>query len=145
MSDTEAALKLWVVLNRAQRAIGDRARRQLEGEGLASTEFAVLEILFHKGALTAGEIAAGVLLASGSTTYVVDKLQERGLVSRRPCSEDRRAVYVELTDEGRARMAGVFPRHAEALRTAMAGLTPEEQRIAAALLKRLGKHARDGG
>jgi MarR family 2-MHQ and catechol resistance regulon transcriptional repressor len=141
--DTSAALKLWVILNRAQRAIGDRARRDLERQGLAPAEFAVLELLYHKGPRTPGEIGAGVLMASGSITYVVDKLQERGMVARRPCTEDRRAVYVELTPEARARMDEVFPRHAAAVREAMAGLTSEEKGIAAALLKRLGKHARD--
>jgi MarR family 2-MHQ and catechol resistance regulon transcriptional repressor len=142
--ETSAALKLWVVLNRAQRAIGDHVRRSLEGSGLAPTEFGVLEVLLHKGPLTAGEIGSRVLLASGSITYVVDKLQARGLVARRPCQEDRRAIYVELTEEGRTLIAGVFPAHAAALREAMAGLTTEEKQIAAVLVRRLGRHARDG-
>jgi len=75
----------------------------------------------------------------------VDKLAERGLVVRRPCTEDRRALYVDLTDKGRSLISRIFPQHAEAVRQAMGGLTPEEQRIAAALLKRLGRHAQGTG
>jgi len=101
----------------------------------------VLEVLFSKGPLLVGAVASLVLLTSGSTTYVVDKLVEGGLVVRRPCTEDRRALYVELTNKGRELIAGIFPQHAEAVRQAMDGLTPEEQQIASALLKRLGRHA----
>ncbi len=104
-------------------------------------EFGVLEALYHKGPLTQGQIGERILLTSGSITAVVDKLEERGLVERRPCAEDRRVVYADLTDEGRELIARVFPEHAEALRIAMEGLTTEEKRIAAVLLVRLGRHA----
>jgi MarR family transcriptional regulator, 2-MHQ and catechol-resistance regulon repressor len=139
--DVEAALKLWVILNRAHRAIEEHSRRDNERQGLGATEFAVLEALFHKGPLLVGEVGSRILLTSGSTTYVVDKLERRGLVARRPCAEDRRASYVELTPEGRELIGTAFPEHAEAIRRAMMGLTDEEKRIAAALLKRLGLYA----
>lgn len=140
-ADTAVALKLWVVLNRAHRAIAEHARREIERQGLRPTEFAVLEALYHKGPLTLGEVGSRVLLTSGSTTAVADKLQERGLIARRACAEDRRVCYAELTDDGRELVAGIFPEHAEMLRSAMSGLTTEEKRITTALLKRLGRFA----
>ena len=140
-ADTESALKLWVVLNRAHRAIMDRIRGSIEEHDLSLSEFAVLEVLYAKGPLLVGEVGSRVLLTSGSTTYVVDKLVDRRLVVRRPCTEDRRALYVELTEKGHALIGRIFPEHAEAVRQAMGGLTPEEQRIAGALLKRLGRYA----
>ncbi len=139
--DTVAALKLWVVLSRAARAIAEHARRQVEGEGLRHMEFGVLEALYHKGPLTQGQLGERILLTSGSITAVVDKLEKRGLVERRLCAEDRRVVYAELTEEGRTLISRVFPEHAEALRVAMGGLTAEEKKIARALLVRLGRHA----
>ncbi|HLM69280.1 MAG TPA: MarR family transcriptional regulator [Longimicrobium sp.] len=139
--DTAAALKLWVVLNRAQRAIGERARRQIERQGLRPTEFAVLEALFHKGPLTLGQVGERVLVTSGSVTPVADKLEQRGLIQRRISPEDRRVCYAELTEAGRALIGGIFPDHAEVIRGATDGLTVEEKRIATALLRRLGRHA----
>lgn len=139
--DTAAALKLWVVLNRAHRAIGERARRQIERQGLRPTEFGVLEALYHKGPLTLGQVGESVLVTSGSVTPVTDKLEQRGLVARRVSSEDRRVCYAELTEAGRALMSGIFPDHAEEIRRATEGLTVEEKRIATALLRRLGLHA----
>jgi MarR family transcriptional regulator, 2-MHQ and catechol-resistance regulon repressor len=141
--DTAASLKLWVVLSRAFRAVADQARRDNERHGLGTTEFAVLEVLHHKGPLLVGEVGSRILVTSGSTTYVIDKLENRGLVARRPCPDDRRASHVELTDAGRELIATIFPEHAEAIRRAMAGLTPEEKRIATGLLRRLGRFAQD--
>ncbi len=142
-ADTAAALQLWVVLNRALRAVAEHARRDLERHGLGPTEFAVLEVLYHRGALTLGEVGERVLLTSGSITYVADKLQQRGLLERRTCAADRRVCYADLTSEGRSLIAEIFPQHAQALCHVMDGLTTEEKRIATALLKRLGHHARD--
>ena len=139
--DTAAALKLWVVLNRAHRAIAEHARREIERQGLRPTEFAVLEALYHKGPLTLGEVGNRVLLTSGSTTAVADKLEERRLLARRACSEDRRVCYAELTEDGRELVATIFPEHAGVLREAMSGLTTEEKKIVTALLKRLGRFA----
>lgn len=139
--DTDLALKLWVVLNRASRAITDRIRGSIERHELSLSEFAVLEVLYSKGRLLVGEVGSRVLLTSGSTTYVIDKLEERGLVVRRPCADDRRALHVELTKKGRQLIDQIFPGHAEEVRQAMGGLTPEEKLITTALLKRLGRHA----
>ncbi|HYW10745.1 MAG TPA: MarR family transcriptional regulator [Longimicrobium sp.] len=143
--DTASALKLWVVLNRAQRAIGERARREIERQGLRPTEFGVLEALYHKGPLTLGQVGERVLVTSGSVTPVADKLEQRGLIQRRMSSEDRRVCYAELTDAGRELIGGIFPDHAEVIRAATEGLTVEEKRIAAALLRRLGRHAAEPG
>lgn len=139
----DAALKLFVVLSRAHRAISEHTRRDQERHGLGATEFAVLEALYHKGPLLVGEVGARILLTSGSTTYVIDKLEQRGLVSRRPCDTDRRALYVDLTREGKALIRRIFPSHAAAVETAMAGLTLEEQQHVTELLKRLGRTAQD--
>lgn len=143
--DTAAALKLWVVLNRAHRAIGEHARRQIERQGLRPTEFGVLEALYHKGPLTLGQVGERVLVTSGSVTPVADKLEQRGLIQRRISSEDRRVCYAELTEAGRELMGGMFPDHAEVIRGAMEGLTVEEKRIATVLLRRLGLHAAGQG
>jgi MarR family 2-MHQ and catechol resistance regulon transcriptional repressor len=142
-SAADTALKLFVVLSRAHRAISEHTRRDQERHGLGATEFAVLEALYHKGPLLVGEVGARILLTSGSTTYVVDKLEQRGLVSRRPCDTDRRALYVDLTREGKALIRRIFPDHAKAVEAAMAGLNLEEQEQAIGLLKRLGLAAQD--
>ena len=136
--ETVASLKLWVVMNRALHSIEERLRAQVEAHGLSMTEFAVLEVLLHKGPLPIGEIGDRVLRTSGSMTYVLDKLQQRGLIRRRACAEDRRILYAELTPEGRALIEVVFPEHAALITDLMSGLSPEERLTATELIKRVG-------
>ena len=134
----DLALKLFVVLARANRTLMEHAKRDVERSELSQTEFAVLEVLYHKGQLTIGEIGERVLLTSGSMTYVVDKLEKRSLVERRPCPEDHRATYIALTAEGRRLIGRIFPGHAAAIERASTALTAEEKRTAIALLKKMG-------
>jgi len=62
-------------------------------------------------------------------------------VRRALCERDRRARYAELTAEGHALIARIFPAHAEAIRRAMSGLGLADQREVIALLKTLGTEA----
>lgn len=139
---TEAALRLWVILSRTLRSIEAQLSRQTEARGLSLTEFAVLEVLLHKGRLPIGEIGERVLLSSGSMTYVVDKLEKRGLLGRRPCPDDRRVLHAALTSEGRALIEDVFDEHAGLIRDLMGDLTPAQLHETADRLKRVGLCAR---
>ena len=138
--DTRAALHLWIALNRTAESIQEHLRSQVEAHGLTLTEFGVLEALLHKGPLTHGEIADRVLLASSSITYVIDKLEDRGLLRRRRSEADRRVKLAELTSEGRETIEAAFPEHAALIDDLMADLSREEKRTAASVLRRI-EHA----
>ena len=142
---TEAALKLWVVLSRAHASISAHAAAHAADHGLSLTEFAILEVLYHRGRMVLGEIQRRILVSSGGITFLVDRLAEKGLVVRQECPEDRRAKYVALTREGTRMIREVFPSHAQALVDAMRGLTVAEQQEATALLRSLGLTAAEGG
>ena len=139
--DRAAALKLWVVLSRAYNAIARQAADDVERQGLSMTDFSVLEVLYHRGPLSLGDIGERVLLKSGSVTYAVDRLEEKRLLRRRSSPEDLRVTFAELTPAGRAVMDRVFPVHAETIRQTLAGLSRVEKRQATDLLKRLGRRA----
>lgn len=138
---TATALRLWVVLARANAAIEAHTRADIERHGLTSAEFGVLEALYHKGPLLLGDVQRRTLISSGGTTFVIDRLEKKGLVERRMCSSDRRARYAALTLKGRELLAEIFPAHAEAIRRAMAGLGLADQRLATDLLRTLGQEA----
>lgn len=140
--DRAATLQLVIALGRALQAMERLVRPHLATSGLAMTEFAVLEALYHKGPLRLGEIRDRILVTGASTTYVVKKLEERGLMRRKSIAEDSRVVLGELTAKGRALMDEVFPAHVEMLRQAAAGLTVSEKREASRLLRALSRHAR---
>ncbi len=137
----QTALKLWVVLARTHRAIEEHARAQVARHELTLPEFGVLEALFHKGPLLLGELQRKILVSSGGITYVVDRLEGKGLVERQPCPDDRRARFVALTTSGTRLIEVVFPEHAEAIDQALRGLGETEQRALSGKLRTLGTYA----
>lgn len=142
-NDNNLSLELFVVLSRAYKAIMEHAERDIRRHGLNLTEFAVLELLFHKGPHPLQQIGEKILLASGSITYVIDKLENRGYLVRKPCPEDRRITFATITDTGKQRMQEIFPQHVEAIEVALDGLDEVEKKMAVQFLKKLGIHARE--
>ena len=134
----DAAVKLWVVLARASGAVARHVEADVTRHNLTGTEFGILEVLHAKGPLLLGEIQRKVLVTSGGITYLVDRLEEKGLVKREQCPNDRRARYAVLTPEGSALIRRIFPDHARAIARAVQGLSAAEKATATKLLRRLG-------
>src|ERR1700731_4494661 len=105
------APRLWLVLSRCYRAVSQIAERSVAESGLGLSDFAALEALLHKGPLTITGIQTKVLLASGSMTAAVDRLERKGLVIRTATPSDRRAKVLELTRQGRRVVEAAFRRH----------------------------------
>jgi MarR family transcriptional regulator, 2-MHQ and catechol-resistance regulon repressor len=137
----ETALKLWVVLARSTAAVTKHMEADVARHDLTGTEFGILEALYHKGPMLLGEIQRKILVTSGGITYLVDRLEEKGLVRREQCAEDRRARYAVLTSAGQSLIKRIFPMHAARIEQALSGLTITEQREAAQLLRKLGLSA----
>ena len=137
--DTERALKLFIVLTRASKVILEEANKTSEKHGLNPTEFAVLELLHHRGKRQPiQKIGQKILLRSGSMTYVVDKLEKRGLLERVFCEEDKRVTYMSITPAGINLMTSIFPEHANNIESIMSSLSTQEQDQAIELIRKLG-------
>src|SRR5215469_244728 len=139
------APRLWLVLSRCCRALSHIAERSIAETGLCLTDFAALEALLHKGPLTITAIQGKVLLASGSMTAAVDRLEKKGLIKRSPAPSDRRAKVLQLTPQGKRVVETAFRRHVAELASAMVVLNPSEMQHLHALLKKLGLFAAGAG
>jgi len=139
--DPVDAPRLWLVLSKCHRVLSQIAERSIADAGLCLTDFAALEALLHKGPLTITEIQGKVLLASGSMTAAVDRLEEKGLIRRGLAATDRRAKVLHLTAEGKRVVETAFRRHAGELETAMGVLAQNEKRQLHDLLQKLGLFA----
>src|SRR2546430_15780685 len=122
-TDPITAPRLWLVMAKSYRALSLLAEQSIANTGLCLTDFAALEPLLHKGPLTITEVQDKVLLASGSMTAAVDRLEKKGLIMRTPAPNDRRAKVLELTPEGRRAVETVFRRHSAELESAMVVLS----------------------
>jgi MarR family transcriptional regulator, 2-MHQ and catechol-resistance regulon repressor len=135
------AAQLWIVLARCHRAVSTLVERSVSDLGLCLSDFMVLEALLHKGPLTISDIQAKVLLASGSMTAAVDRLEKRGLVIRKTSAADRRARLLELTAEGRQLIDRAFQEHSADLERVMSVLDTAEKDELYVGLRKLGQFA----
>lgn len=131
-------LKAITVLLRASQSIQEMVKQEVVDYGLNATEFAVLELLYHKGDQPIQIIGKKVLLSSGSMTYVVDRLELKGYLVRKACPTDRRVTYVALTTEGNELMKTIFPKHTKRMNDLFEGLELDEM---INQLKIIGKRA----
>jgi MarR family transcriptional regulator, 2-MHQ and catechol-resistance regulon repressor len=83
------------------------------------------------------------LIASSSITYVVDKLEKKKLIKRKPSPKDRRITHATISDSGIELMNEVFPKHKAAMQEILGGLNLQEKENVIEQLKKLGLHAQN--
>jgi MarR family 2-MHQ and catechol resistance regulon transcriptional repressor len=132
---------VWLVMMRAMRALTRYAAAGIDETGLGLSDFGVLEVLLHKGPLPVNTIGPIVDLTAGSISTAVDRLVEKGLVSRVESAEDRRVRIVALTPSGKELIAGAFRKHSGQMKRVFSELSPEELRGLETALKKVGKRA----
>src|ERR1700687_1163400 len=137
-SADSSGVHVWLVLMKAHRAMARHAARSIVSLDMCISDFAVLEVLLHKGPQSVGEIGRRVDLTSGSITTAIDRLEQRGLVARAAHASDRRARVVHLTPDGAERITQVFATHKEAMNRAINVLSKAERVTLIELLKTLG-------
>ena len=91
-----------VALRRILRVTELNARNLARASELTASQMLVMQQVALSGKALPSAIARAVDLKQATVTVLVNKLEQAGLVSRRRDTEDRRRVWVELTDAGRA-------------------------------------------
>src|SRR5205085_3489442 len=122
-TDEVAGTDLWLVMMKAHRALQRAATRSIEASDMGLSDFAVMEMLLHKGPQAVNEIGRRIELTSGAITTAVDRLESRGLVTREAHPSDRRARIVRLTRAGERQAARIFAVHKAAMDLAAIGLS----------------------
>ncbi len=129
---------VWLVMMKAHRTLQRLATRSIESSGVGLSDFAVMEMLLHKGPQPVNEIGRRIELTSGAITTAVDRLEAHGLVTREAHQSDRRARIVRLTAQGKEQAAKVFAIHKTAMDLAARGLSKTERATLIRLLKKFG-------
>ena len=119
-------------LLRISKHIETRITQCHKNFSLTLGEFDVLAALrrsANKSCLTPSELSDALLLTSGAMTNRLDKLSEKGFVSRCHSKEDRRSVTVALTDQGRALIDKAIEVHVSVLEELTKSLSVEDKTL----------------
>jgi DNA-binding MarR family transcriptional regulator len=119
------------IIGRLHR-LADRIRKELIGLygrfGLGEGEFDILATLRRHGApfeMAPGALAQRTMVTTGAVSKRLDRLEEAGLVERRPSEADGRARVVALTEAGRSLIDDAFTAHIRNEHRLIAGLDPQ--------------------
>lgn len=121
LSEAQRNLSTWTLL--FHQAVADRV-------GLHATDHKCLDLLLHKGPLTAGDLSQLTGLTTGAVTAVVDRLEKHGLVERQHDTLDRRKIYLRCRQEKAHKLFGpVFASLSTRMTTLCSGYTDAELKL----------------
>lgn len=130
-------LKSLIALSRSAQHVHKLEYKTIKEGGLTVSQFAVLEILYHKGDLRVSEILDKILATGGNMTVVIDNLVKENLVIRSVDSADKRVNLICLTAKGRELISSIFPSHEQNINYIFNVLTNDEKKQLIKLLKKL--------
>ncbi|MFD0671174.1 MarR family winged helix-turn-helix transcriptional regulator [Cohnella sp. GCM10027633] len=135
---TELDLKLIRVLRNMVKELFTSLEKDIDNYGLSKETFQILELLYNKGSQPIQKISDTFSIPSGSITYVIDKLEKKGLVERLPIPGDRRKTNVSLTSEGRSYFDNIFPKHVQLISDNLSFASEEEKLELIRVMKLIG-------
>jgi DNA-binding MarR family transcriptional regulator len=113
-----------------QARLAAQLNRDLQAAaGLSQADYAVLVQLSEhpKERMRVLELARALGWEKSRLSHQLSRMQQRGLIARAGCTDDRRGSFIELTASGRTTIEGAAPAHVESVRRYLfAGLTPEQ-------------------
>jgi DNA-binding MarR family transcriptional regulator len=123
---SEEVLGVGHLMGRARASLLSRLDADLERFGLNGVQYAVLKHLAEGAARTAADLCRFMHYDTGAMTRILDRLEERGLVRRERCREDRRVVFLRVAPAGRAQLPRLMAVGSRVLEQHLAGFSQAE-------------------
>lgn len=128
-------------LSRVAQQVERRLEENFVRHGLDSGSFDVLATLRRNGSpytLSPKDLAASAMITSSAVAQRLNRLEDRGLITRVKSSVDGRGTEVTLTQQGRDLVDATLPTHLATEEELLAGLSPAERHALADLLRKFG-------
>jgi DNA-binding MarR family transcriptional regulator len=122
----EEGLSVGHLMSRARTSLLAGLDAELERFGLSGMHFAVLKHLVEGAADSAADLCRYMHYDTGAMTRILDRLEQKGLVRRERCREDRRVVFLRLTPGGRAQLPRLLAAGARVVDAHLAGFSQAE-------------------
>ena len=125
------------LLTRVRFAVLEALDRELAPFDISAAQLIVLALVANGEATSASSLCKGISYDPGAMTRMLDRLEQKGLIRRRPDPDDRRTTKLELTDEGRALYPELAATKSKIQRQFLKGFTEAEVDTLARLLGRM--------
>ncbi len=132
-SDESLADAFWSVA----RQLRETSQETLAPWDITPAQFRALRVLRRHGESRLSELSGRLHIAARSTTEVIDALESRGLVARRPDPDDRRAILVGVSEHGSSVLDAIATARGTEAERAFDRLTPADRTDLARILRKL--------
>jgi DNA-binding MarR family transcriptional regulator len=119
------------------RQLRETSQETLAPWDITPAHFRALRVLRRNGVMRLSELSDRLQIAARSTTEVIDALESRDLVRRRPDPDDRRATLVEVTEHGTGVLDAIRAARGGETERAFGQLTPADRANLARILRKL--------
>ncbi|MGD6730737.1 MAG: MarR family winged helix-turn-helix transcriptional regulator [Pleomorphochaeta sp.] len=135
-------LKLFISLNKTVNSFTKKTNKIVTQYDITYSQFAVLEVLYHKGALSVGEVKEKILSSSGTIAIIIKNLEKNDLIVKFQDNKDKRKYILKLTNKGMNLISEVFPKNEEMIINSMNVLNFAEQEYMLNCLKKITGYKR---
>jgi DNA-binding MarR family transcriptional regulator len=122
----QEGLSVGHLMGRARASLLSSLDGELERFGLSGMQFAVLKHLAEGAARTAADLCRFMHYDTGAMTRILDRLEQKGLLRRERCREDRRVVFLRIAPGGRAQLPRLMTVATRVLEAHLAGFSQAE-------------------
>ncbi|HWZ61629.1 MAG TPA: MarR family transcriptional regulator [Steroidobacteraceae bacterium] len=133
----EGGLSVGYLLGRARASLLSGLDAELAPFGLNAMQYAVLKQLGEGSVRTAADLCRYMYYDTGSMTRVLDRLEEKGLLKRERCSDDRRVVFLKVAPAGRSQLPRLRAVGSRVLEEHLRGFNSAEVELLKRLLGRM--------
>jgi DNA-binding MarR family transcriptional regulator len=141
----EEGLSVGYLMARARASLLAGLDAELAPFGLNAMQYAVLKHLADGNARTSADLCRHMYYDTGSMTRVLDRLEEKGLVRRERCRDDRRVVFLRVAAAGRAQLPRLRAAGSRVLEDHLAGFSAAEVENLRSYLGRMIENGRISG
>lgn len=135
--ENEIDLKILIALHRVVNAVDSKTAKLVKAYGLSLGQFAVLEVLYHKGEMTVGQVQKKILSSTGTMPVIIKNLEKRQFISHKEDENDKRKRLLYITDKGRDIISKVFPKNKEIIIEYFKNMEIDEKKEFLRLMKSL--------
>lgn len=136
-------MKLFIALNATVNSLTKKTHKIVTQYGLTLSQFAVLDVLYHKGDLSVGDVQKLILSSSGTIAIIIKNLEKNNLIKKLQDEGDKRKYILRLTTKGAFLIDKVYPKHEDNIISSISVLNCEEQDCVLKSLKKITGYKND--
>jgi DNA-binding MarR family transcriptional regulator len=126
-----------IALRKIIQAIDMNSKKLVKRVGLTGPQLVILQEISSLGEVTAGELAQAVSLSQATVTGILERMEKRGLLTRKRSDQDKRRIMVRITESGKQVLESAPPVMQEAFVDGFSNLQEWEQNMILSSLQRL--------